>query len=355
MKKIIFILICLLIFTQLPAAEKLTGNLMGRVISIENDYPLNNVSVIIVELEQGVYTNEKGQYHFYDIPVGNYTVSFQLISYKPQAKTDVIVRSDRTTFINGELTRQSIRIEGISAEIGYFDEAEEETTSTISFSNEEIRRAPGSAGDVSRILLSLPGVAKVNDQSNNLIVRGGNPMENTFFIDNIEIPNINHFPQQGSSGGPIGILNVDFIEDVTFSTGGFSALYGDKLSSIMEIDFRDGNPNEYEGQLDFSWMGFGGIVEGPLSKKGSMMLAIKRSYLKYLIDVIDMGTSATPEYGDIQAKITYEFNPFQKLTFLAVYADDHNSPDQEDAQENQMTHYGNQDLYQGTWGMNWRS
>ncbi|MCK4979611.1 MAG: TonB-dependent receptor, partial [Candidatus Delongbacteria bacterium] len=249
----------------------------------------------------------------------------------------------------------AIQIEGIKVETDYFAETEEQTTSIISFSNEEIRRAPGSAGDVSRIMMSLPSVAKVNDQSNNLIVRGGNPMENSFYIDNIEIPNINHFPHQGSSGGPIGILNVDFIQNVTFNTGGFSAIYGDKLSSIMEIDFRDGNPNEFDGQIDFSWVGFGGIFEGPLSKKSSAMLAVKRSYLKYIIDAIDVGTSIAPEYGDVQAKFLYEFNPFHKLSLLAVFADDHNSPDQENAADNYMSHYGNQDLYQGTYGLNWRA
>jgi hypothetical protein len=336
-------------------AENQTGNLMGRVIDAESEYPLANVSVIIKELEQGVISNEKGQYHLYDIPVGNYTVSFQMIGFKTQLKSDVIIRSSRTTFINGEMQRQLIQIEGISTKVDYFAETEEEKNSVISFSNEEIRRAPGSAGDVSRIMMSLPSVAKVNDQSNNLIVRGGSPMENTFYIDNIEIPNINHFPRQGSSGGPIGILNVDFIEDVTFNTGGFSANYGDKLSSIMEIKFRDGNPKEFDGQIDFSWIGFGGIFEGPISENSSGMLAVKRSYLKYLIDNIDIGTSSAPEYGDIQGKYIYEFNPFHKLTALVVFADDHNSPDQENAKENAMSHFGNQDLYQGTYGINWRA
>ena len=192
--KLILILGILLMSSTLPAREIQTGNLMGRVIDAETSYPLRYVSVIIKELEQGIYSNEKGQYHFYDIPVGNYTVSFQIIGYQPQIKTDAIIRSQRTTFINGELKRKSIEIEGISVQTNYFAKTDEQTTSVVSFSSEEIRRAPGSAGDVSRIMMSLPSVAKVNDQSNNLIVRGGNPMENTFFIDNIEIPNINHFP-----------------------------------------------------------------------------------------------------------------------------------------------------------------
>ncbi|MCD6177273.1 MAG: TonB-dependent receptor, partial [Candidatus Cloacimonetes bacterium] len=353
--KLILILGIIVMISILPAQEIKMGNLMGRVIDAETNYPLSNVTVIVRELEKGVYTNEKGQYKIMNLPVGNYTVSFQVIGTQPQMKLDVIIRSNRTTFLNGELKRAAIQIEGIKVETDYFAETEDKQTSVVSFSNEEIRRAPGSAGDVSRIMMSLPSVAKVNDQSNNLIVRGGNPMENSFYIDNIEIPNINHFPHQGSSGGPIGILNVDFIQDVTFNTGGFSAIYGDKLSSIMEINFREGNPNEFDAQIDFSWVGFGGIIEGPISEKSSTMLAVKRSYLKYIIDAIDIGTSAAPEYGDIQAKFTYEFNPFHKLSLLAIFADDHNSPDQENAAENYMSHYGNQNLYQGTYGLNWRA
>ncbi len=354
-KKLIIVIGILIMISTLFSKGTQTGNLMGRVVDAETSYPLSNVTVIVKDLEQGVYSNEKGQYKIMNLPVGSYTIVFQIIGSQPQIKSDVIIRSNRTTFINGELKRAAIQIEGITVETDYFAKTEEQATGVISFSNEEIRRAPGSAGDVSRIMMSLPSVAKVNDQSNNLIVRGGSPMENTFYIDNIEIPNINHFPHQGSSGGPIGILNVDFIQDVTFNTGGFSAIYGDKLSSIMEIDFRDGNPNEFDGQLDFSWIGFGGIFEGPTTEKSSAAIAIKRSYLQYLIEAIDIGTSTAPEYGDIQGKFTYEFNPFQKLSFLAVFADDHNSPDQENAVENAMSHYGNQDLYQGTYGLNWRA
>jgi hypothetical protein len=353
MKKLIIILF-ILIHSLLGATENSKGTLSGKVYNGDNKYPITGASVFIAEIEMGAYTNEKGGYEISDIPVGTYAVTFQIIGYKTSIKTDVIIRSGRITFLSCELTPTSISISGITVQTEYF-EAPEQASSEISFSNEEIRRAPGSAGDVSRIMFSLPSVAKVNDQSNNLIVRGGNPMENTFFIDNIEIPNINHFPDQGSSGGPIGILNVDFIQDVTFSTGGFSAIYGDKLSSVMQMEFRDGNTNEFDGQFDFNMAGFGGIIEGPILGKGSAMLAVKRSYLKYVVDAFDVGSSVAPEYGDVQGKITYEFNPFQKLTFLGIYSDDHNAPDQKNAQENFMGHYGNQDLYQGTWGMNLRS
>lgn len=111
----------------------------------------------------------------------------------------------------------------------------------------------------------MPSIAKVNDQVNGLIVRGGNPAENAFYLDNIEIPNINHYPMQGSSSGPIGLINTDFIQEVDFSAGGFSAAYGDRLSSVMELRFREGNRQEFDGQIDMNLAGVGLTGEGPLA------------------------------------------------------------------------------------------
>ena len=114
------------------------------------------------------------------------------------------------------------------------------STSSYNLDFEEIRRAPGAVEDISSMVQIMPGVSPANDQRNDLIVRGGSPAENLTMIDGIEIPNINHYPTQGSTSGPIGMINVKFINDVNFSTGGFSARYGDKLSSVMDISFREG-------------------------------------------------------------------------------------------------------------------
>ena len=176
----------------------------------------------------------------------------------------------------------ALETDEIVVHAGYFQKSNKQANSSTEFSYEEIRRAPGSTGDVSCNLMTLPSIAKVNDQRNNLIVRGGNPIENTFYIDNIEIPNINHFPNQGSSGGPIGLVNVDFIQDVTFFSGGFWLVYGDKLFSIMDISFRKGNRSEFDGQLGLNFAGFGGAAEGPMFKdKGSWLFSARRSYLDF--------------------------------------------------------------------------
>jgi hypothetical protein len=152
------------------------------------------------------------------------------------------------------------------------------------------------------------------------------------------------------------MINVDFIEDVDFFTGGFSAIYGNKLSSIMNLTLREGNREKVEGQLDLNFSGFGGIIEGPLfSDKASFMFSARRSYIDFLIKMVDVGSSVAPTYGDIEGKIVYDINKKNKLMLVGVFGDDHLSTTQDVAIENKMVFYGDQDIYQSTIGLNWRS
>jgi hypothetical protein len=339
------------------AQEKIhTGTIKGRLLDSETKTPLIGANVEILNTIMGAATDEQGLFLIKEVPVGCYNLRFSYIGYQTAIQTDVIVRSQRITFVEAELGQMLIESEAVEVAGGYFTQDYDQPVSISGFSREEIRRAPGSAGDISRILMSLPSIAKINDQSNSLIVRGGSPVENAFYIDNIEIPNINHFPTQGASGGPIGMINVDFIKDVRFHSGGFSSLYGDKLSSIMDITFREGNQDEFDAQVDLNFAGFGGVLETPLfNHKGSLLFSVRRSYLDLLVDMIDVGTSIAPRYGDYQGKLIYDLNPHHRLTVLAISGDSHNNPDRKTAQENAMVVYGNQDIYENTAGVNWRT
>ncbi|HEX9652129.1 MAG TPA: TonB-dependent receptor [bacterium] len=353
-----FALIITLAFCRFALSQNAvhTGTIKGNVVDNETQSPLLGVNVALSGTTLGDATDEAGSFMIENIPVGSYALQFSYIGYEPLVKTDVVVRPKRTTFVEAAMRISAIAMDQVVVSGGYFSNAEDQPTSLSNFSYEEIRRAPGSAGDVSRIIMGLPSLAKVNDQSNHLIVRGGSPIENAFYIDNIEIPNINHFPTQGASGGPIGLVNVDFIRDVNFYTGGFSAIYGDKLSSIMELSFREGNRDEFDGQLDLNFAGFGGVAEGPLfAQRGSWLFSARRSYLDLLVDAIDVGTSVAPRYGDIQGKVAFDLNDRHKLILLGVIGDDHNNPDHEAAVENDMLVYGNQDIIEQTYGMNWRA
>ena len=225
--------------------------------------------------------------------------------------------------------------------------------STVNFSSEEIRRSPGTAGDVSRILFTLPSISKVNDQRNSLIVRGGTAVENSFYIDNIEIPNINHFPVEGSSDGPIGILNADFIEDVNFHSGGFSPIYGNRLSSIMDITYREGSKARFLPQVNLNMAGAGGAIEGPIGNKGNYLFSFNRSYLDLLVNQIEEG-SPLPKYGDAQGKFTYDFDNNNRITILDVFSVDEIYLDKDEAVKNDANIYGRTDGVTNTFGTNWQ-
>lgn len=354
--KKILILLSVLILNIYTSGQEKYGTISGLVIDKDTKSALIGTNIMIIGSTQGAASDIEGKFSLKKLPVGNYTLEFKYIGYESLIKTDVIVKSSRITNVNVELGMAAINSDEVVVTGGFFRSSDNELTSATSFSYEEIRRAPGSAGDVSRIIMGLPSIAKVDDQRNSLIVRGGSPNENGFFIDNIEIPNINHFPTQGSSGGPIGLLNVDFIQDVNFYSGGFSSLYGDKLSSVMDIELREGNREEFDGQLDLNFTGFGGVAEGPLfGNKGSWLISARRSYIDFLIDMVDVGSTVAPTYGDVQWKLVYDLNPNHELTFLGIVGDDHMHSDQENGIENDMVVYAKQDVIEGTAGLNWRA
>jgi hypothetical protein len=331
------------------------GQIKGKVLDYETKQPLAGVNIFIPDSGKGTTSDINGSYELNNLNIGNYKFAFSFLGYEKIVKTDIIIKPQKITFLNLELSPAPITTEGIIVSSGFFDKIENKPLSTISFSSEEIRRAPGGAGDISRIIFGLPSLAKINDTKNSLIVRGGSAVENTFFIDNIKIPNINHFPIQGSTDGPIGIINTDFIDNVNFLSGGFSANYSNCMSSVMELQFREGNRNNMNLQLEMSMQGFGGVIEGPLAEeKGSYMLSVRRSYLDLLVGLMDE-KGGLPTYSDIQGKIVYDISKDQKLSFIDVFSIDHQLAKLEDAKENMDNVYPDYNYYSNTSGINLQS
>jgi len=351
MGRTIFILLLTTILLRANVVQK--GEISGSTLDAKNRLPLIGVNIYVEDSAMGAASNIDGTYQIKNLPVGTYTITFSYVGYSAVTKTDIIVKPGRTTYLNVELFEDIVEMENVTVTAGYYTSVENQPTSAISFSSEEVRRSPGTAGDISRILFSLPSVAKVNDNSNSLIVRGGSPMENSFYVDNIEIPNINHYPTQGSSEGPIGILNVDFIEDVTFHSGGFSPAYGDKMSSVMDIKLREGNPNKFQSQLVLSFAGMNALAEGPLGASGNYLVAANKSYLDLIFKAIDE-TGPIPEYGDFQAKLTFNIDENNKLSFLDVFSTDYINNRYENAFENGDWVYGPSSMFSNTTGLNWQ-
>ncbi len=310
-------LILLLIFFIVKVYSQNNGIIIGKVTDKETQSSVHNATVSVLNTDMKTVTDNDGKFQFKNIPLGNYELKVTCVGYEAFIRTDIVVNSSRPAEVEIELLNSNITTSVIDVEGKYFQKSTDVSTSSYSLDFEEVRRAPGAIEDVSRMLQIMPGVSSANDGRNDLIVRGGSPSENLTIIDGIEIPNINHFPTEGSTSGPIGMINVKFIDNVKFSTGGFSARYGDKLSSIMDIRFREGYRKKFLSDINLSTAGFGGIFEGPLfSQKGSFIISARKSYLNLIKGAIRL--AAVPDYWDFNLKAVYDFNNNTKLSLIGI-------------------------------------
>lgn len=331
-----------------------TGILRGRVVDANAKSPLAGANIVLLDTQLGASTDLDGNFTIESIPVGGYVLQCSYLGYESIIIPDIIIKPQRITRLQVELKASAIEMDVVTVKPNYFSKINAQPTSVTNLSYEEIRRTPGAAGDVSRIIMALPSVAKVNDTRNSLVVRGGSPTENGYFVDNIPVTNINHFPLQGASSGAMGLINVDLIKDVRFYSGGFSPAYGDKLSSIIDLSLREGNRSEFDGQLDLSVIGAGTVLEGPLGIKGSWLFSARRSYLDLMVNEADIEASTIPEYGDVQGKVVFDLADKHQMSLIHVLGIDKSVIEKERSFENEENVYGDGTWKTNTVGLNWR-
>ena len=345
----------LLSLAPIPStAQTPSGTVKGTVVDRETRESLPNVTVVVLGTQLGASTDAEGRFTLGKLPAGTHTLQFRLVGYDLFTRTDVVISPGKSTNVHAELHAHAVVTEEMMVTGGYFGAADAVDALSVGFNAQEIRRSPGSANDVSRILMALPSTAKVADNSNDLAVRGGSPIENGFYLDGIPVPNINHFPTQGSTGGPIGILNIDFIDQVDFLISGFSASYGDRLSSVVDIDFRSGSTDELYGKTFLSFSGFGAMAEGPLpSGSGSWMFSASKSYLDLIVGAI--GTGVAPQYGDMQGGLNLKLSDHHGLRILGVGARSNIDFDKQTSIDGGQGQYGRNENLQGTLGVRWNA
>jgi hypothetical protein len=297
-----------------------TGTVSGRILDQGTKEPLPSAVVQLIGTQIGVSSDIDGRFVIANIPVGTYQVRASLIGYEPHLETDVVIAASRPAELMLELRQSSIDIEGVDIRAGYFQRTPDAPVSVQQLTYEEIRRSPGGFEDVLRAIAVLPGVAQAQPGRNDLVVRGGAPSENLFAVDNIEIPNINHYGTQGAGGGSLSYINLDFVRETAFSTGGFGVRYGDRLSSVLSIDLRDGRSDRFGGKATLSASQFGLNVEGPFAESGSLVFSARRSYLDFIFKAAGFGF--VPEYWDFLGRAHYTIDNQNELTVLAVGAID---------------------------------
>lgn len=330
------------------------GRIYGQINDIRSDGPISNVNVTVNGTDLGATTDLDGKFTIIGILPGTYTLILSNLGYETQLVSEVIVSSARPAIVNTSMIPTAIQSEEVVVRPGLFVRELNASVSKVSLSNEEIRRYPGGFEDVVRTVASLPGVAVVNQGGrNDLLVRGGGPSENLYILDNMEVPNINHFGNQGNSNGSLSFINLDFIDQVEFSSGGFGAEYGDKMSSVLDIKMRPGRSDRLGGRLTLSATQFALDAEGPVLDKGSFIFSARQSYLDLIFKAA--GLPFIPTYTDFNLFSEYEISPGKKISFIGIAAIDKIERDQSTL-ENRVTNAGIMDNTQNQYvfGTNFR-
>jgi hypothetical protein len=344
-----------LYFNALSAIEETAdGSIEGEIFDLQTKEPLAGVNIVVSGSDRGASTDINGKYVIEKLPIGTYRLEISYIGYMIQKVTDIVVTHNKPAVVNVQLMEQIMESERIVVSAGYFVEETMTQPSTIGLQREEIRRFPGGFEDVVRTVSTLPGVAiNLSGGRNDLLVRGGGPSENLYVVENIEVPNINHFGTQGTGSGSLSFINLDFVENVSFSTGGFTAEYGDKMSSALSLDMSRGRRDHLGGKLLISATQYGFNLEGPLSQNGDFIFSARQSYLDLIFKAA--GLPFVPVYTDFNFLVNYDLSDRDKLFLLGLVAIDQVDRDVS-TEENRVQNAGIMDNTQNQYigGLNYR-
>lgn len=295
-----------------------TGTLSGTITNTANGIVVFPSKVAIVELQQLKAADLDGRFSFENLAPGIYTLKFTAPGFQDKIQSEVLVTNARPTEVNIELEEKVQTSKEVKVSAAAFQRKAESPNSLKTLSATEVERLPGANRDVSRVIAALPGVASRATFRNDIIIRGGAPGENKFYLDGIEVPNINHFATQGSSGGPVGLLNVNFIREVEFYSGAFPANRANGLSSVLSFKQKDGNKDALITNFALGSSDAALTFDGPLGKKGDFIFSVRRSYLQFLFAALQL--PILPTYNDYQFKFNFQLNAKNKLSIIGLGA-----------------------------------
>ena len=297
-----------------------TGSISGHVMNEADNSPIAFADVVLENTSYFTTTDENGRFKITDIEPGVYNLLIRLIGFQDKIISELSINNTRKQNLDIYLKEDFAQLGEVVIKTSAFRQKAESPLSATSIGVTEIYRSPGANRDISFVVRNLPGVATTNNFRNDLIVRGGAPSENRFFMDGIEIPNINHFATQGSSGGPVGMINVNFIQSVDFYTGSFPVSLGNALSSVMDITTRQPNQDRLTGSVTIGSSDFGLTLDVPTGNNSGFMFSARRSYLQFLFEQLKL--PFLPIYNDFQYNHRIQIDERNQLTILGLGAID---------------------------------
>lgn len=297
-----------------------TAEIRGRVTDVLSNEPLPFVNVVAAGTNLNAVTDAEGRFQLTGIEPGFIRLQASFVGYHPVLSPEIEVSQANVAYIEIKMESQDLQIDEVTISASPFRKTEESPVSLKTIGIAEIEKSPGANRDVSRVIQSFAGVLSTPAYRNDIIIRGGGPSESRFYLDGVEVPNINHFATQGASGGPVGILNADFLREVNYYSGAFPANRGNALSGVFEFAQVDGNADQlkFRGSLGASELS--ATLDGPAGEKTTFIVSARRSYLKLLFSALEL--PFLPTFNDMQFKVRTRLNEKNELTFIGLGAID---------------------------------
>ncbi len=300
---------------------KENGIIEGRIYNASSNEAIPFASLVIWGTNIGTVSDLDGNFIFTGTKPGYVRIAASTVGFEDYLSEEFLVTNARKTFIEVPMKEMNIEVQEIVVKASPYRKKEESPVSLRRIGIEQIEKNPGGNRDISKVIQSFPGVASTPAYRNDVIVRGGGPSENTFYLDGVEIPNLNHFATQGASGGPVGIINVDFIREVSLYSGAFPANTADAMSSVLDMKQVDGNKEKLVFKGSFGASDLALTLNGPLSENTTFIASARRSYLQFLFSALEL--PFLPTYNDFQFKTRTRLDDKNEITFLGLGAIDH--------------------------------
>jgi hypothetical protein len=322
-----FVLPFFLVLTAFPfiCAAQITQTVKGKIVDKEVGVALPGAIVQLLSPSGNIVTtaDNNGIFKLTNVPVGRQSFLFTYTGYKPVPVNDIIVTSGKEMILNIEMEESTIAI----AEIEIRASSDTDIVNTMqsvsmkAFSIEETERYAGSRNDPARMAQNFAGVQGTNDSRNDIVIRGNSPAGLLWRMEEIDIPNPNHFAVAGSAGGPQSIINNKYLANSEFYTGAFPSNYGNALGGVFDLRMRNGNNEKHERTFQFGFLGTELALEGPLSKKSgaSYFLSYRYSTLALFSKAnFNIGTSAVPGYQDIGLRLNFPTKKAGVFSFSSI-------------------------------------
>jgi hypothetical protein len=292
------------------------GAIKGKVADANNNEPIPFANVIVEGSTIGSTTDLDGNFSITGLEPGFINLRVSYVGYETTISSDIQINNNSIPYIEIGLEPRASELEEVVVRVDVLEKKKEAPLSMQSIGTKQIESNPGSNRDISRVIQSFPGVGSTPAFRNDVIIRGGGPSENRFFLDGVEIPVLNHFSTQGASGGPVGIINADFIRTVDFYSGSFPAAKYNALSGVLDFKLKEGSKDKTNFQFSLGASEAAFTVDGPIGKKTDYIFSVRRSYLQFLFSAI--GLPFLPTFNDYQFKVKTNFDKKNQLTIISL-------------------------------------